>query len=116
MSQSNSVFQSYIHAVGDVKIPNGMSIFGMTGGHQKWTTINIPPEILNLPLDEQLKLVPDLMNRYLVEFGGKVPFFGAVTGFVFAREFDHYQFDRDGKLLGHVDEAFSRGAFSVSIR
>ena len=114
MSQTSSVFQPYIHAVGEVNVPNGISIFGMTGGHERWTTIRIPPEILDSPLDEQLKLVPDLMANYLKEYGGKVPFFGAVTAFVLVREFDYFRFDRNGKLLGHVDEAFSRGAVSIT--
>ena len=40
-------------------------MFGITGGHPRWTTIHVPEAILKLPVEEQLAALPELMRAYL---------------------------------------------------
>ena len=116
MHQEQSQFVPFIHAEGESAIPNGISIFAVSGGHRRWTTIQIPQGILEMPLPDQLRALPKLMVAYRQEYRGQVPFFGKVTGFRFVRPVVHYLFGADGVLIGHVDEPFHRGVASVSLR
>ena len=115
MLHDSSQFNAYIHVVGETATPTSVTMFAVTGAHRRWTTINISETIQNQALDEQLKLIPELMNSYLQQYRGSVPFFGAVTGFVFVRALDHYRFNRDGNVIGRIEEPFVRGVASVSI-
>ncbi len=114
-SKTNTEFASYIHVVGEDSVPRGICVFGLFGGYERWTTIQVPANILSLPVGEQLEHVPELTKPYLKEHGGHAPFFGAVTGFVYVRELDYYEMDQNGLLVGHIDKVFSRGSVSVSI-
>jgi hypothetical protein len=111
-----STFTPFIYAEGESRIPNGITLFGLTGGHEAWTIIKIPQRILDLPLDEQLKGLPELMEAYRRKFEGAVPFFGRLTGFRFVRLLDQYRFDPDGNLIEHVETPFRLGACWVELR
>jgi len=109
-------FVPFIHAHGESRIPNGITIFGVTGGHRRWTTVQIPEAILNLPLEEQLQRLPELMKAYLKEYRGACPFFGNVVGFRFVRLLDYFQFDKEGQFIERVNKPFRLGSCSVSLR
>jgi hypothetical protein len=107
-------FRPYIHVEGESTRPSSICIFGVSGG--RWNLIDIPQPILELAVDEQLAALPELMRRYLKEYGGSCPFFGTVTGFRFVRPLDYFQFDKEGRLIELVNKPFRRGHCSVSIR
>lgn len=107
-------FTPYIHVDGEATMPNGITMFAVTGG--KWNLIQIPPTILELPTDDQLAAVSELMRSYLAKHDGQCPFFGRVTGFKLVRLRDYFQFDAEGRLLERVEKMFRRGAAVVAIR
>jgi hypothetical protein len=109
-------FVPFLYADGEKTVPEGICIFGMTGGHERWTMIKIPPTILALPLEDQLAALPKLMLRYRRLHHGEVPFFGRLTGFKFARLLDYFQFDAEGRLVEHVDYPFRCAPCSVELR
>lgn len=109
-------FTPYIHADGETKVPNGICLFGISGGHERWTMIRIPESIIDLPLVNQLAALPKLMKAYRRRYGGQVPFFGDLTGFRFVRCLDYYQFDRDAAFVEHVERPFRTGYVEVSLR
>lgn len=90
-------FRPYIHVEGETTVPNGITLFGVTGG--RWNLIDMPQAILDLALSDQLAALPELMRTYLREYNGACPFFGKVTGFRYVRCFDYFQFDKDGTLV-----------------
>jgi hypothetical protein len=110
------VFRPYLHAEGQQRIPNGICIFGITGGHARWTTVEIPQAILALPLEAQLAALPELMAAYRRRYNGDCPFFRKLTGFKFVRLLDHFRFDKDGKFIEQVNKPFRRGSVEVSLR
>ena len=107
-------FVPYIHVEGETTVPNGITMFALSGGTSN--LIDIPQTILDLPLEEQLTALPKLMRGYLDKHHGTCPFFGKVTGFRFVRLVDYYQFSADGVLVGLVDKPYRRGVASVSLR
>jgi hypothetical protein len=109
-------FVPYVHAQGERTVPNGICIFGVSGGFRRWTAIVIPKTILDLPLEEQLERMPELMAAYTKQYKGACPFFGKLTGFRFVRLLDYFQFDKAGKFIQHVDKPFRTGCVSVSLR
>jgi hypothetical protein len=109
-------FVPYIHAQGEKTVPDGITIFGMTGGHRRWTTVWIRKDILDMPLEEQLARMPELMAAYVKEYGGACPFFGKLTGFRFVRLLDYFQFDQGGHFVGRVAKPYRAGFASVSLR
>jgi hypothetical protein len=109
-------FIPFVHAMGDVTVPNGICIFGMTGGHRKWTRIEILQPVLDLPLPEQLARLPELMYRYRRKYSGLVPFFGKLTGFKFVRCLDHFNFDQGGNFIEHVNKPYRHGEVGISLR
>jgi hypothetical protein len=111
-----STFVPFLYAEGDKRIPSGITMFGISGGHQRWTMIKIPPTILPLPLEEQLAALPDLMLKYKRRYDGAVPFFGRLTGFKFARVLDCFQFDQDGQFIEHIEKPFRLGGCWVELR
>ena len=110
-----ATFVPFVHPEGDVTVPNGITIFGMTGGHQHWTRIEIPSGIAALPMEEQLIRLPELMRAYRRKFRGFVPFFGKLRGFKLVRAVDYYQFDADAAFVGHVSKPFRHGVAGVSL-
>ena len=109
-------FRPYLHADGEKTVPSGITIFGISGGHAAWTTIQIQKAILVLPLEEQLAAVPELMAEYRRRFNGDCPFFGKLTGFKFVRLLDYYQFDKDGIFIKHVEKPYRTGYVEISFR
>ena len=110
---AQETFTPYIHVDGESTVPNGITLFGLSGG--KWNLIGIPQTILDVPIDDQLAAVPELMRAYLLKYDGQCPFFGAVTGFKLVRLRDYFQFDGQGVLLKHVEKQFRRGQVSVEL-
>jgi hypothetical protein len=111
-----AAWEPFIHAVGSQRIPEGICIFGVTGGHRKWTVIPIPEVVQRLPLEGQLPKLPEFMAAYKQQYHGNVPFFGKLTGFRFVRMNDYFQFDANGRLLEHVHERFRLGGAWVELR
>ncbi len=109
-------FLQFIHVDGERTVPEGIVIFGITGGFEQWATIYLPGAVLRAPIEDQLAALPRLMRAYLKEYRGACPFFGSVTGFKFCRYRDHYQFNRDGNLVGRVERPFWRGLVEISIQ
>ena len=110
-----STFVPFLHAEGEKRIPSGITMFGISGGHQRWTMIKIPPTILVLPLDDQLVALPELMERYRRRYSGCVPFFSTLVGFKFVRCLDYFQFDAEGRLVEHVERPFRLGGCWVEL-
>ncbi len=106
----------FIHAEGEFRIPQGICLFGMTGGHDRWTTIRIPTTILELLIEEQVANLPVLMMAYKRKYENKVPFFGRLVGFKFVRLLDYFQFDADGRLVEQVQKTFRHGECWVKLR
>jgi hypothetical protein len=111
-----STFVPFIHADGETRIPSGITLFGLCGGHAAFTTVKIPQRILDLPVEEQLAVLPELMLGYVRQYNGAVPFFGKLTGFRFVRLLDQYRFDSDVNLIEHIDKPFRQGTGWVEIR
>jgi hypothetical protein len=109
-------FTPFIYADGERTVPNGIVIFGITGGHDAWTTITVPKTMLELPLETQLAQVPKLMDEYRRRFNGACPFFGKLTGFKFVRYFEFFQFDAHGKFVERIEEQFRLGCVEVYLR
>jgi hypothetical protein len=109
-------FVPFIHVQGEQSVPSGITMFGLSGGHARWTTIHVPAAILRLPVEEQLTALPEMMKAYLEEFGGMCPFFGLATKFLFVRFRDYHVFDRNRQFVERVDKPFRRGHVEVSLR
>jgi hypothetical protein len=115
VSDTTTEFREYIHVAGEVSVPKQIVIFAATGGYKVWSNIHIPAVTLALTLEQRLMALLQLMKAYPQEHNGQCRFFGAVTGFLYVREFDYYEFDKDGPLGGHVDKPFCQGVVSVSV-
>ena len=89
-------------------------MFGVSGG--KWNLIELPQSLLDLPLEEQLATLPELMHAYRRRYNGQCPFFGELTGFKFVRCLDHFRFDKDGNFIECVQKTFRRGVALVELR
>jgi hypothetical protein len=111
-----ATFRPFIYAVGEKTVPSGICIFGISGGHEAWTIINIPQTILELPVEQQLLALPELMATYKQKFNGQVPFFGPLQEFRFVRLLDHFRFDADGRFIEHVEKPFRPGGVEISLR
>jgi hypothetical protein len=107
-------FTPYIHIEGETTIPRGITLFGVSGG--KWNLIELPQSLLDLPLEEQLATLPELMHAYRRRYNGQCPFFGELTGFKFVRCLDHFRFDKDGNFIECVQKPFRRGVAFVELR
>ena len=108
-------FQPYIHVQGERRVPSPITIFAVTGGHERWSTIRIPPAVLELPLDEQFAQLRALMAGYLLDNNGTTQFFGKVVGFKFVRYSDYFEFDVDGQLTAQVPAPFRPGIAWVEL-
>jgi hypothetical protein len=110
-----NTFRAFLNAEGTDRIPNGICNFGATGGHRQWTMIALPDRVLELPLEGQLRVLPDYMYKYRDRYKGRVPFFGNLVGFRFARLLDHFRFDADGNFIDHGDRPFRLSTCTVRI-
>jgi hypothetical protein len=109
-------FKRFIFAQGERRVPTQITIFAISGGFGRWATIQIPPNILALTLDDQLAKAPELMAAYRERYGGKVPFMGPLEAFVFVLRNRHYRFDPEGNLLAEIREPFVHGDTWVELR
>jgi hypothetical protein len=116
IEREHALFKPYIRAQGENSVPSGITMFGLSGGHERWHTIHIPAAIVKLPLEEQLAKVPELMAEYRQQYVGMCPFFGKLTGFKFVRRIDYFRFDADGRFLEHVVEPVRRSVAWVELR
>jgi hypothetical protein len=107
-------FTAYVHVDGEITVPSAIVMFGMSGG--RLNLIEIPPAILDLPLEKQLAALPELMLAYIRRYNGVCPFFGKLTGFKFVRLLDHFRFDKDGLFIEQVNKPFRRGRVDISVR
>lgn len=113
-SQS-ATFVPFLHAEGETARPSSITLFGVGGGHRRWTTIEVPKSTMELPLEEQLAILPPLMQEYRTKHNGFCPFFGRLSGFKFVRLLDYFQFDAEGRLLEHVEKPFRYSEFCVEL-
>jgi hypothetical protein len=104
-------FVNFVHVEGERTVPGGITTFGLSGGHARWTTIHIPAAILRLALEEQLAALPELMRAYLREYKGACPFVGMVRSFIYVRLRDYYRFDKDCRFVEHVRSDSSEGTW-----
>jgi hypothetical protein len=95
-------FQQFIHVEGEHRIPSGITVFGMSGGHRRWTTIVLPKELQGRPVSEQIPGLIGLMNEYLITYKGFCPFFGKATGFRLVRFDDSIRFNIVGEFVEQV--------------
>jgi hypothetical protein len=102
-------------AIGKDSVPNGICIFGMTGGNRKWRVIEVPQSVLDPSPDDQPSALLRYMNQHKEQHNGAVPFFGVLTGFKFVRLVDYFQFNAPGRLVEHVHKPFRLGGCSVSL-
>ena len=106
-------FRPFLCAVGTHSVPEGICLFGMTGGFKRWTMIGLPDSVLDLPLEEQIPALMPCMEEYKNRYGGQCPFFGPLLSFKFVRLMDYIQFDAHGRLVQHVQQPFRVGQCSV---
>jgi hypothetical protein len=109
-------FVPYVYAQGELRIPNGIGIYGATGGARRWNIIPVPNDLLRLDLHAQLAALPAQMMEYKKRYRGAVPFFGKLVGFKYVRLLDYFEFDPDGHLVEHVNRPFRHGDAWVSLR
>jgi hypothetical protein len=106
-------FRPFIHVEGETNVPSGITIFAMTGGD--WNLIELPEEIMDLSLVEQMPALADLMRAYLEGYGGQCPFFGRVTGFRLVRWRESVRFTVDGDFIEVVPGRFRRAQTTLTI-
>ena len=103
----------YIHVEGDSTVPFGITLFAATGG--RWNLIEIPGELVGLPLADQMPALAKLMRDYLAKYEGQCPFFGPVCGFRLVRRGDSLRFSADGEFIDRVDGVFRRSHSELEI-
>ena len=64
--------------------------------------IEVPQELLTLPVAQQVPVVIESMHGYLDEYRGDFPFFGWGRGFRFVRRHYRLRFSTGGKLIERV--------------
>jgi hypothetical protein len=106
-------FRPFIHVEGEFDVPNGITIFAITGGD--WNLIELPQEIANLPLAEQMPALAGVMRAYLEEYGGQCPFFGRVTGFRLVQWHESVRFTVGGEFIEVVPGRFRRAQTTLTI-
>jgi hypothetical protein len=110
-----ATFRPFLSAFGSHTVPEGICIFGMTGGFKRWTITELPDSLLDLALEEQIPALQPFMVRYKEQHSGQVPFFGVLSGFKLVRLLDYIQFDTDGRFVEHVQKPFRLGQCSVRL-
>jgi len=107
-------FKPYIRVVeGESSVPSGITLFAATGG--RWNLIELPEEIVDLPLVEQMPVLAASMAAYLERYEGHCPFFGRVRGFRLVRRDDSIRFGTDGSFIELVDGPFQRPNVELKI-
>jgi hypothetical protein len=106
-------FRPCILVEGEHTVPSGITIFAVTGGD--WNLIELPEEIVNLPLAEQMPALAELMRAYLEGYEGDCPFFGKVTGFRLVRWHESVRFTTTGEFIEVVPGRFRGGQTTLTI-
>lgn len=101
-------FEPSAYLVGTSSRPSQITIFGLTGGAQRW---------LRIPLDlTQSAATFAKQAQAVVRATPEVAFFGPTTGFIINYTPDvAVQFDTDGQPLKQLDHLYSPGMVSLSI-
>jgi hypothetical protein len=110
-----AAFRPFLCAFGTHTVPEGICIFGMTGGFKRWTITELPDTLLDLTLEDQIPALQPFMARYKEQYSGQVPFFGVLSGFKFVRLIDYIRFGADGHFVEHVQKPFRLGQCSVRL-
>jgi hypothetical protein len=103
---SHENFRPYLYVEGELTVPSGITLFAATGG--RWNLIELPVELVNLPLAEQMPTLKRLMHAYLETYRGQCPFFGRVRGFRLVRREDSLRFTTDGEFIERIERPFHR--------
>jgi hypothetical protein len=111
-----ATFVPFIHAEGERSVPSGITMFGISGGHRRWTTIQLPQETMALPFKIQLTKLTALMAAYKRKYNGCCPFFGKLTGFKLVLLTTYYQSGAEGQFLEHVQRPFRNGECWAELR
>jgi hypothetical protein len=101
-------FKPHAYLVGSESRPSQITIYGITGGPERW---------LKIPLDLSQPPVTYAVQAH--EFVAKtplVPFFGKTTGYIVNYTPDSaVRFDFDGNPVEHFDRAYKPGQVEVFI-
>ena len=110
---SRKNLRPYIHVEGESTVPSGITLFAANGG--RWNLIEIPDELVELPLTDQMPALAKLMREYLTKYEGQCPFFGRVRGFRMVRREDSLRFSAAGEFIDRVDGVFRRAHSELEI-
>ena len=110
---AHQTFKPYIYVEGESSIPASITLFAATGA--RWNVIELPEEIVNLPLAEQMPVLAALMRAYLDKYRGECPFFGRVRAFRLVRGNDSVRFSADGDFIEQIDGLFRRPQAELKI-
>lgn len=110
---AHETFKLYIYVEGESSIPSSITLFAATGG--RWNVIELPEEIVDLPLAEQILALAASMRAYLDKYGGECPFFGRVLGFRLVRREDSLRFSPDGEFVDRIGGPFRRPHAELNI-
>lgn len=101
-------FKPHAYLVGSQNRPSQITLYGMTGGPERW---------LKIPLDlSQPPVTYAVQAHEFVKKTPLVPFFGKTTGFIVNYTPDSaVRFDLDGNPVEHFDRAYIPGQVEVFI-
>jgi hypothetical protein len=102
----SGAFRPFLLAEGESSVPSGVALFAATGG--RWNVIELPDEIVDMTLADQMPALVALMRAYLERYGGACPFFGRVRGFCLVGREQSFRFTPDGEFIERVDGQFRR--------
>lgn len=114
--KAEKAFRPFLLAVGEERVPTQITIFGVTGGFDTWQLIRVPKSMIELPLDQQLPTLRELMEAYKRKYSGNCPFFGRLVAFRFVRYRDHFLLNLNGDTIEHVEHPFIAPACFVELR
>jgi hypothetical protein len=101
-------FRPHAYLLGTDNRPSSVTIFGLTGGAERW--LRIPLDALRPPVTFAMQSLA-VVRRTPV-----VPFFGPTTGFVVNYTPDQaVRFDLDGKPVERLAHAYSPGEVTLAL-
>lgn len=63
-------------------------------GYERLKKIKLPPNIVTLSTEEQLKLIRETIRKHFKELAGKTAFFGKITGYKYMKDFEEPEYSR----------------------